>query len=288
MDSTNEFSVLGRLAAEPAHRTLDSGAVVTRLLLTVQSGTRLDVLPVTVWNLSDEVRVEMVRFPIGGWVEATGSIQRRFAVEGGRPSSIELVADPSMLRFYGETWHSVPVATDELATTDDWKPRTEALVKFLADVKDMNRATSGPRHLRSVGLLERPPSVGPTEKSFLFEVVIANDSTSPTPTAQDVCNAMLEALPKEWYDMDIDDWQLVNINPWAVVELEATEPAQLIDRPGPVFVRMSAEGKGHGFPNVELAGPIPLVAELIETQWSEDQLNLVIDSGELPERFRIS
>lgn len=91
----------GRLAAPPEVRQFDSGTVMARCLVTIR-GThdgrrRVDVVPVTIWDPSDDLRAAVPNTTI--WV--SGSVQRRFwndDVEGGRRSRLEIVADAYSLR----------------------------------------------------------------------------------------------------------------------------------------------------------------------------------------------
>jgi single-stranded DNA-binding protein len=84
----------GRLAAAPEMRVLDSGTRLVRYLVTLRTETprrRVDVLPVTLWEPSDDAAVDLEK---GRRVWVAGSAQRRFW-EGpeGRRSRIEIVAE---------------------------------------------------------------------------------------------------------------------------------------------------------------------------------------------------
>lgn len=90
----NIVVLCGRLATPGQLKVLESGSRLLRLLVTVHSGsptTRVDVIPVTVWDPDDEV-VEAVSVPdCRVWL--TGSIQRRFWEDaGGRRNRLEVVA----------------------------------------------------------------------------------------------------------------------------------------------------------------------------------------------------
>jgi single-stranded DNA-binding protein len=84
----------GHLAAPAELREFESGTRLIRYLLTVRSEEprrRVDVVPVTLWDPSDEVVAEAQCTGTPLWV--TGSVQRRFW-EGsdGRRSRLEIVA----------------------------------------------------------------------------------------------------------------------------------------------------------------------------------------------------
>lgn len=90
----NLVCLSGELAAEPEFRTFESGARLARYLVSVRTSqprTRLDVVPVTVWEPDDEA----VSDPPGRgrrvWI--TAQVQRRFwTAPDGRNSRLELVA----------------------------------------------------------------------------------------------------------------------------------------------------------------------------------------------------
>lgn len=88
----NLVIVSGLLAAPPELRTLDSGAIVARYLLTIRSNEpkrRVDVVPVTQWNPPSEAST----YSSGSRLYAVGSIQRRFwDASAGRRSRLEFVA----------------------------------------------------------------------------------------------------------------------------------------------------------------------------------------------------
>ena len=88
----NEATLSGLLATAPEHRTFGSGAALARLLVTVrlQSPSRTDVLPVTVWEPNPEL-IGAVR---GTPVTVHGQVHRRFWTDAeGRHSRVEVVAD---------------------------------------------------------------------------------------------------------------------------------------------------------------------------------------------------
>lgn len=96
----NLVVVAGRIAAEPEVRTFESGATLTRLLVTVRSEEprhRIDVIPVVQWNPDpDSVPNGSVR---GRPVWVAGRVQRRFwSVGDGRESRIEIVAHEITIR----------------------------------------------------------------------------------------------------------------------------------------------------------------------------------------------
>lgn len=106
MSDLNMVVLAGRLAADPEVKTFESGARVTRLLVTVRADhprRRVDVVPVTVWDSDDGVVVvdpgaDCVR---GERVVVSGTVQRRFWESGsdGRRSRLEVVA--SEVHFLG-------------------------------------------------------------------------------------------------------------------------------------------------------------------------------------------
>ena len=96
----NLIVLCGRLAAEPEVRVFDSGTRLIRYLVTVRSEfprKRVDVIPVTLWDPSDDVWEESPERGRRIWV--CGSVQRRFwESEEGRRSRIEVVAEQVNLR----------------------------------------------------------------------------------------------------------------------------------------------------------------------------------------------
>ncbi|MDH5372929.1 MAG: single-stranded DNA-binding protein [Acidimicrobiia bacterium] len=89
----------GRLAAPPEVRVFESGSRLIRYLLTIKSDDprRVDVLPVTLWDPTDEL-LEADPQP-GHRIWVAGSVQRRFwDAEDGRRSRVEIVAGQITLR----------------------------------------------------------------------------------------------------------------------------------------------------------------------------------------------
>lgn len=91
----NLVVLAGRLAAPPEFRQFESGATLARYLLTVRAdepASRVDVIPVTLWDPPDEL-VDDDPAP-GDRLWIAGSVQRRFwSAEEGRRSRIEVVAE---------------------------------------------------------------------------------------------------------------------------------------------------------------------------------------------------
>ncbi len=91
----NLVVLAGRLAAPPEIRQFESGARLVRYLLTARSDhprRRVDVIPVTLWDPSDELVDSEPEPGCRLWV--AGSVQRRFwSAEEGRRSRLEIVAD---------------------------------------------------------------------------------------------------------------------------------------------------------------------------------------------------
>ena len=90
----NLIVLCGRLAVEPELRVFDSGTRLIRYLVTVRSEApkrRIDVIPVTIWDPSDDLWDEDPQRGRGVWV--CGAVQRRYwdSPDGGR-SRIEVVA----------------------------------------------------------------------------------------------------------------------------------------------------------------------------------------------------
>ncbi len=92
----------GRLAAPPELRVFQSGARLVRLLVTVRTDEprhRVDVLPVTLWDPSDDLLVPEPR--IGDRVWVAGAVQRRFwSNPEGRRSRVEVVAEQVTFRQF--------------------------------------------------------------------------------------------------------------------------------------------------------------------------------------------
>ncbi len=87
--------LFGRIATDPEIRVFDSGTRLIRYLITVRSEAprrRVDVVPVTLWDPSDE----QVEAPgdRGERIWICGSVQRRFwESPDGRRSRLEVVAE---------------------------------------------------------------------------------------------------------------------------------------------------------------------------------------------------
>lgn len=96
----NLVVLCGRLATAPELRVFDSGTRLLRLLVTVRSEeprSRIDVIPVTIWDPDDRLLAESLEPGARLWV--AGAVQRRFW-EGmdHRRSMIEVVASQVTLR----------------------------------------------------------------------------------------------------------------------------------------------------------------------------------------------
>ena len=91
----NLIVLSGRLAAPIEVRAFESGSQLVRLLLTVRTTSprpRVDVIPVTLWEPTDELIDELPEPGRRIWV--AGTIQRRFWSGGsGRRSRLEVIAD---------------------------------------------------------------------------------------------------------------------------------------------------------------------------------------------------
>lgn len=96
----NLVVLAGRLAAPPEIRQFESGARLARYLVTLRTeepARRVDVVPVTLWDPSDDL-VDADPLP-GSRVWVAGSVQRRFwSADEGRRSRLEVVADQVCLR----------------------------------------------------------------------------------------------------------------------------------------------------------------------------------------------
>ncbi len=96
----NLIVLCGRLATDPELRVFDSGTRLVRYLVTVRADhprQRVDVIPVTQWDPSDETVDNLAEKGTGVWV--CGSIQRRFwESSDGRRSRLEVVAEQVHLR----------------------------------------------------------------------------------------------------------------------------------------------------------------------------------------------
>ena len=91
----NLIVLCGRIATEPEIRVFDSGTRLIRYLITVRSEAprrRVDVIPVTLWDPSDEQVEEPGQQGTRVWI--CGSVQRRFwESPDGRRSRVEVVAE---------------------------------------------------------------------------------------------------------------------------------------------------------------------------------------------------
>jgi single-strand DNA-binding protein len=91
----NLVVLCGRLAVEPELKLFESGTRLIRLLITVRSDEprrRVDVIPVVVWDPSDDLVGELPEKGQRVWV--CGAVQRRFwEAPDGRKSRLEVVAE---------------------------------------------------------------------------------------------------------------------------------------------------------------------------------------------------
>jgi single-stranded DNA-binding protein len=89
----NLVVLAGRIAATPEFRKFESGARLLRLLVIVRLEAprrRLDVIPVTRWDPTDE---DLDR-QVGDRIHVTGTVQRRFwSNPDGRRSRLEVIAE---------------------------------------------------------------------------------------------------------------------------------------------------------------------------------------------------
>lgn len=96
----NLIVLCGRLATDPEIRVFDSGTRLVRYLITVRVDhprTRVDVIPVTLWDPSDELVAEPGEKGDRLWV--CGAVQRRYwESPDGRRSRIEVVAEQVTLK----------------------------------------------------------------------------------------------------------------------------------------------------------------------------------------------
>ena len=100
----NLVVLCGRLAAPPECRTFDSGSRLIRYLVAIRTELpkkRVDVVPVTLWNPSEDLWESPGEAETRFW--AVGAVQRRFW-EGpeGRRSRIEVVAEQVLTGDLGE------------------------------------------------------------------------------------------------------------------------------------------------------------------------------------------
>lgn len=96
----NLIVLCGRLATDPEIRVFDSGTRLVRYLITVRMDhprKRVDVIPVTLWEPSDELVAEPGEKGDRMWV--CGAVQRRYwESPDGRRSRIEVVAEQVTLK----------------------------------------------------------------------------------------------------------------------------------------------------------------------------------------------
>lgn len=96
----NLMVLCGRIATEPEIRIFESGTRLIRYLVTVRSEAprrRVDVVPVTFWDPSDEEVAEPGEREQRIWV--CGSVQRRFwESPDGRRSRLEVIAEQINLK----------------------------------------------------------------------------------------------------------------------------------------------------------------------------------------------
>ena len=96
----NLIVLCGRIATEPEVRIFESGTRLIRYLVTVRSEAprrRVDVVPVTFWDPSDEEVAEPGERDQRIWI--CGSVQRRFwESPDGRRSRLEVIAEQINLK----------------------------------------------------------------------------------------------------------------------------------------------------------------------------------------------
>lgn len=96
----NLIVLCGRIATEPEIRIFESGTRLIRYLVTVRSEAprrRVDVVPVTFWDPSDDEVAEPGERGSRIWV--CGSVQRRFwESPDGRRSRLEVIAEQINLK----------------------------------------------------------------------------------------------------------------------------------------------------------------------------------------------
>jgi len=92
----NLIVLAGKMASEPELVEFESGSRLLKCLITVRLNEprqRIDVIPVVLWDPSDELLEDVADTVRGLPVWVAGSVQRRFwAVGEGRTSRIEVVA----------------------------------------------------------------------------------------------------------------------------------------------------------------------------------------------------
>ena len=100
----NMVILCGRLASDPEIRLFDSRSRLIRYLVTVRAAhprRRVDVIPATLWDPSDELVDELGVKGDRIWV--SGSVQRRFwESPDGRGSRIEVVAEKVKVNDLGD------------------------------------------------------------------------------------------------------------------------------------------------------------------------------------------
>ena len=96
----NLIVLCGRLAVDAEIRVFESGSRLIRYLVTTRSDypkRRVDVIPVTLWDPSDDLMDEPGHK--GERIWACGSVQRRYWESAdGRRSRVEVVAEQVNLR----------------------------------------------------------------------------------------------------------------------------------------------------------------------------------------------
>jgi single-stranded DNA-binding protein len=96
----NLVVLCGRIATEPEIRIFESGTRLIRYLVTVRSEAprrRVDVVPVTLWDPTDEEVDEPGERGRRIWI--CGSVQRRFwESPDGRRSRLEVIAEQVNLK----------------------------------------------------------------------------------------------------------------------------------------------------------------------------------------------
>jgi single-stranded DNA-binding protein len=102
----NVAVIAGTLAAPPELRDFGSGSRLMRYLITTTSEVprhRVDVIPVVLWNPTDEAVAAELAPGVGVW--AACSVQRRFSSgPAGRRSQLDLVAHVVEQREDDDSW----------------------------------------------------------------------------------------------------------------------------------------------------------------------------------------